>query len=150
LAEQCPSLEQLILYSSEPVMVASRAWEQPLDVLSVLAKCPQLERLAISRARVSEDFVWEVLNRACLNLAPSAVLSKILIERDKGLEDLVREDPLLTCRLREVSIFSATVSHSPAASVRQDRPNIQKQAIGEAGVVQTWWDTFFQAKFYEC
>jgi hypothetical protein len=149
LVEQCPLLEQLILYSGKAM-----ASEQPLDVLSVLAKYPQLERLAISRARVSRDFVWEVLNRgimrrACMQ-APSAVLSKILVEREKGLEDLVREDQLLVCRLKEFSIFTTTVSDSSAAPVlRQDRLNIRKQAIGDAGVVQSWWDTFFQAKFYE-
>jgi hypothetical protein len=149
LVEQCPLLEQLILYSGKPM-----ASQQPLNVRRVLAKCPQLERLAISRARRSRDFVREVLNRgimrrACLQ-APSAVLSKILVEREKGLGDLARKHPLRVCRLKELSIFTATVSDSFAASVRRERPNIRKQAIGEAGVVQSWWDTFFQAKFYEC
>jgi hypothetical protein len=151
LTGQCTSLEQLLLYSGETSGLAVlRASEQSSDVLSVLAKCPQLERLVISRARRSTDFVREVLNCGLMQPAPKyVVLSKILAEREKGLEDLVREDPLSICRLKELSIFTTTVSDSSAASVRQDRPIIREQAIGEAGVVQSWWDTFFQAKLYE-
>lgn len=141
VAEQCPSLEQLIINAGWDDALASP--QAHLDVFSVLDKCPNLERLIISH--VDTAVVPEFRSRVATYVTGpmKAPLSKVIIERVKCLDDVVREDPAGVANLKEFTIFSAMVVDTSAATFHQSKPNIRKQLVGETAAVQSWCDVFW-------
>jgi hypothetical protein len=140
VAEQCPSLEQLLIRAGwDNARISPQAH---LDVFSVLRKCPNLEHLIISRVdtAVAPEFRSRV---ATYVKGPmKAPLSKVIIERVKSLDDVVREDPAGVANLKEFTIFSAMVVDTSAATFHQSKPNIRKHLVGETAAVQSRCDVF--------
>jgi hypothetical protein len=106
VAKQCPALEELVIFVGIPAdPLCTPVSAAHLDVFSVLDKCPNLERLFISRTKRDLDFhaYASVLRRwpHCW---------KITVERVRSLDDLVMENPLKVVNLREFSIFLASIS----------------------------------------
>lgn len=133
VAKQCPALEELVIFVGIPpdprFTPDSAAF---LDVFSVLNKCPNLERLFISRTKRASHFHWPPHCR------------RISVERVRSLDDLFIENPLKVVNLREFSIFLASISC--LERIDQNAPNIRDGVVGEAAAVQSWCKTFCQAE----
>jgi hypothetical protein len=140
VVKECPALEELIIFVGVPVdpRFTAPVSAAQIDVFSVLDKCPNLERLFISRTeRDSDKF------HASMRQWPH--WWKKIVERVRSLDDLVMENPLKVVNLREFSIFLASIS-CLGRQIDQNAPNIREWVVGEPAAVQTWCKTFCQAE----
>jgi hypothetical protein len=147
VANHCPSLEQLITWSFSPRLCFKTLSEEPLDILSVLDKSPNLERLFISCAKMYEQthFLCRVSELGVTSIA-SDLLSKTLIERAVSLNALVSDNPARIVNLKEFSIFLTIVSEFRGSRIDQNSPDFRKQVIGEPAAIQSWCETFCEAE----
>jgi hypothetical protein len=145
VANHCPSLEQLIIFSESPCF--KRLSEEPLDILSVLDKCPSLERFFISCAETYKQthFLCRASELGITSIA-SDLLSKTLIERAISLDALVSDNPARNFNLKEFSIFLTIFQQFRECRINQNRPDFREQVIGEPAAIQSWCETFCEAE----
>jgi hypothetical protein len=141
VANHCPSLEKLIIFSTRPYPETQS--EEPVNVLNLLDKCPNLERLFISGTKMYEQ--THFLRRARelgVTSIPRDWLSKILVERVYCLDALDSDNPARTFNLKEFSIFRTIVPLDGVDHISQNSPGFRELVIGEPATRQSWCETF--------
>jgi hypothetical protein len=160
VADQCPSLRELVLRSS-PYFPQSPFYEtyptperEPFHISNVLFKCPKLERLLISRGKVVEQGVFLQLVREGSEAAGQGfVIKGPVLQEGTVLVQEFTEDSDAVSNLEECKLYRAVlpVQQPPSAQgpprpivprISTNRSASARQVIGEIAIVQSWRRVF--------
>jgi hypothetical protein len=159
VADQCPSLRELVLLSSPFPSSPSHDMRttpdrEPFHITDVLFKCPKLERLLISRSEVVEEANFSKLVQEVRDAAGRGFVIRgpVLREGTVLVQELTEDSDAVSC-LKECRLYRAVlpVHQSPpeqgperrrAPGIDMNRSASARQVIGETATVQSWCRVF--------
>jgi hypothetical protein len=150
LADQCPSLRELVLRLSPYHETRTTPSREPFHISDVLLKCPKLQRLLISRSEVVEEADFSKLVREVRDAAGQWFVFKgpALREGTVLVREFTEESDAVSC-LKECSLYRAVLlvyQEGPpsriAPGISRNRSASARHVIGESATVQSWCRVF--------
>jgi hypothetical protein len=113
VADQCPSLRELVLRSSPAHRTRTTPEREPFHISDVLPKCPKLERLLISRSEVVGKAVFSKLVRESSDSEGQRVVrirgkDPVLPSETVLILDITGESDAASC-LKECGLYRAVL-----------------------------------------
>jgi hypothetical protein len=146
MADQCPSLRELVLRSSPVHRTRTTPNREPLQISDVLPKCPKLERLLISRSEVVEEAVFSKLVREIRDAEGQGFVSKgpVLRAGTVLVQEITEESDscLKECGLYRAVLPVHQIQRRRAPGIDMNGSASARQVIGETATVQNWCRVF--------